>query len=280
MTNIGLIGTGHMGSAIIRAAAGSSGAENLRFFLSDVRPEAAEKLAASLLSPSFSPAGADAVSNEDVIRFSDLVFLAVKPQNMEELLTALRPALSARKKGEAERPLTLVSMAAGVTIESILSYAGMDFPVIRIMPNTPIDVGRGAIAYDTRNVSAEAVSLFTSLLSERALLVPVPEEKLDAVCALSGCGPAFVYLMIRGMADAGESLGLSSEEALSLAAKTVEGAAGMVLADKGTPTELKNQVCSPGGATIEGVKVLEEKGFESLVREALDASYRRTLELK
>ena len=283
MTYIGLIGTGHMGSAIIRAAAGSPGAENLRFFLSDVRPEAAEALVASLLDPSLSPtrpAGADAVSNEDVIRFSDLVFLAVKPQNMQELLTGLRPVLSARKKDEAARPLTLVSMAAGVTIESILSCAGMDFPVIRIMPNTPIDVGRGAIAYDTHQVSAEAVSLFTSLLSERALLVPVPEEKLDAVCALSGCGPAFVYLMIRGMADAGEGLGLSPGEALSLAAKTVEGAAGMVLAEKGSPTELANQVCSPGGATIEGVKVLEGKGFESLIHEALDASYRRTLELK
>ena len=272
MHTIGFIGTGHMGSAIARAADRAS--LGLKFLLSDVRAEAADMLAASLLHE------ARGTDNETVIRESDLIFLAVKPQNMTELLTGLQHVFAERKRYEATRPLTIVTMAAGVQMDRILSLTGTDLPIIRIMPNTPIDVGRGAIAYTPKNVKSEALDLFKTLLSGDALLVEVPEEKLDAVCALSGCGPAFVYLMIRGMADAGESLGLTAEEALKLASKTVEGAAGMVLNEQGSPTALKNAVCSPGGATIEGVKVLEEKGFEGLIAEALNASYKRTLELK
>ena len=148
------------------------------------------------------------------------------------------------------------------------------------MPNTPIDVGRGAIGYTLSHVDGKTADCFRALLKDDALLAEVPEEKLDAVCALSGCGPAFVYLMIRGMAKAGESLGLSPEDAEKLASKTVEGAAGMVLSGKGTPTDLKNAVATPGGATIEGVKRLEDGGFEALLGEALSASYHRTLELR
>ncbi len=272
MVTIGIIGTGHMGSAIIKAA--DRAALGLSFVVSDVRTEAAEALASSLLHE------AESVSNEEVIRRSDLVFLAVKPQNMKDLLTGLRASFAARKRNEETRPLTVVTMAAGTTIDSILDWIGVSLPVIRIMPNTPIDVGRGAIAYTLRRVSPDGIDLFKGLLSHAALLAEVGEDKLDAVCALSGCGPAYVYLLIRGMASAGEGLGLSPEEALNLASKTVEGAAGMILAGKGDPTALKNAVCSPGGATIEGVKVLEEQGFEALIGEALDASYRRTLELK
>ena len=272
MITIGLIGTGHMGSAIIKAADRTD--LELKFLLSDARGEAAEALSRALVHEScVSP-------NEETVRASDLLFLAVKPQNMKDLLEGLSPVFKERKKDEKQRPLTLVTMAAGVTVDTILSYAGQTFPTVRIMPNTPIDVGRGAVAFSAENVPEETVALFRDLLSGDALLVEVSEEKLDAVCALSGCGPAFVYLMIRGMADAGEGLGLSKEDAVQLASKTVEGAAGMVLAGKGTPTELKNAVATPGGATIEGVKILEEKGFEALLEEALTASYRRTLELK
>ena len=272
MFTIGIIGAGHMGSAILKAADRAD--QTLRFLISDARNEAAESLAAALSHE------AEASSNERTVREADLLFLAVKPQNMKELLEGLRPVFEERKRTETEHPLTVVTMAAGMTVDTILSFIGNAFPTVRIMPNTPVDVGKGAIAYTAYEVPEEIVRLFLDLLSGSALLVEVPEEKLDAVCALSGCGPAFVYLMIRGMADAGESLGLSPEDALQLASKTVEGSAGMVLAGKGSPTDLKNAVATPGGATIEGVKVLEGKGFEALLCEALHASYKRTLELK
>lgn len=272
MKTIGLIGTGHMGSAIIRAADRTE--QELSFVLSDVRADAAKKLAGSLKHP------AEAVSNEAVIENADLVFLAVKPQNMREMLSTLRPAFRLRKEKEEGCPLTIVTMAAGVTVESILSDIGMAFPVIRIMPNTPIDVLKGVIGYYEHEVPKTASLFFQTLLSDAALLTPVEEDRLDAVCALSGCGPAFVYLMIRGMAEAGEKLGLDPDEALKLSAKTVEGAASMVLEGMGSPTELKDAVSSPGGATVEGVKVLEGQGFEALLEQAIEASYKRTLELK
>ncbi len=266
MKTIGLIGTGHMGSAIIRAVDRTD--LELKILLSDARKEAAEALSETLVHPS------SAEDNASVIEKADLVFLAVKPQNMEELMRSLHEPLLKNPN------VTLVSMAVGTTIDSILSWAGTETGMIRIMPNTPIEVDRGAVAYAVKNADEEDVRLFFALLERSALLVPVPEEKLDAVSALSGSGPAFVYLMIHAMARGGEALGISSEEALELAAKTLSGAAEMVLRKKGDPTTLANAVCSPGGTTIEGVKTLEKESFESIVEAALQASYRRALELK
>ncbi|MBR5295533.1 MAG: pyrroline-5-carboxylate reductase, partial [Clostridia bacterium] len=196
------------------------------------------------------------------------------PQVLPSVLSEIAPFVKKR-----EGNLTLVTMAAGVKIEAILSAVGNNVPVIRIMPNTPVFVGEGVIVYCSENVSSQGEADFASLLSEGGLVEKIEEGKIDAASALHGCGPAFAYLFIEALADGAVSCGLSREAALRFAAKTAKGAAEMVLQTGRHPGELKDAVCSPGGSTIEGVRTLEEGGFRGVTMDAVLASYKRTLEL-
>lgn len=207
----------------------------------------------------------------DVLAAAPLVFLAVKPQNVPEVLLLLR--------GHAGPEHLLVSIAAGVTLRQLCTGLGTG-RVIRVMPNTPALVGMGASAYALGpEARAEDAQRVERLLAAVGLTIRVEEHLLDAVTGLSGSGPAFVYLLIEALSDGGVRAGLPREVASALAAQTVRGAAEMVLRTGEHPGVLKDRVASPGGTTIAGLHVLEERGVRGALMAAVLAAARRATEL-
>lgn len=259
---IGFIGAGNMGGALATAAAKAVGGSCL--LIADANAEKAAALAAEI--------GATVADNATVAAQCDYIFLGVKPQMMKDMLTDLKPHLKA--------DTVLITMAAGLTTEQIRAWAG-DLPVIRIMPNTPVAVGEGMTLYTaTADVTAEQLDGFVQMMEWSGKLCHLPESLIDSGCAVSGCGPAFAYLFIEAMAAGGVDKGLSREQSLQLAAQTVLGAAQMVLETGRDPIALKDAVCSPGGATLQGVAALDRGDLRGTVLSAVDAAYKRTLELK
>ena len=262
MAIFGFIGTGNMGSALARAAAQSLPGEEI--LLSNRTHAKAEALAQEL--------GCKAASLEESVKNSQFLFLGAKPQGFQALLTQLAPILPEGK--------ILVSMAAGISMGEICRMLGRDYPVIRIMPNTPVSVGSGVILYDaTRDVTAEALEVFCAGLEKAGLLDRLEEKLMDAGTAVAGCGPAFACLFLEALADGGVVCGLPRDKALRYAAHMLEGTARLLLETGKHPGVLKDAVCSPGGSTIAGVQALEEKGFRNAAISAIDAAYRRTQEL-
>ncbi len=259
---VGFIGAGNMGGALATAVAKAIGGGCV--YLAD---PCADKVAALA-----NEIGAVVSDNDTLAQTCDYIFLGVKPQVMESVVSAL---------SFGENKPVLVSMAAGLSTAAIRAMAGVDAPIIRIMPNTPVAVGQGMILYTaTADVTAEQIAAFTAMLSEAGRLCAIDEARIDAASAVSGCGPAFVYLFIEALADGGVECGLPRAQALELAAQTALGAAEMVLATGRHPGDLKDAVCSPGGTTIAGVHALEDGAFRATAMGAVTAAYERTLELK
>lgn len=278
MINVGFIGTGNMGGALAKAVAKAAADPDSEYklFLSNRSREKAESLAAELKAEF----GADievASDNAVIAEKADFIFLGVKPQMMEEMLKGIAPTLSARKE-RGER-FTLVTMAAGLGIDRIKEMAGGDYQVIRIMPNTPASIGEGMVLYCADGAEEAAEKELQLMLRAAGRLSKLPEKLIDAGSAVSGCGPAFVYMFIEALADGGVQAGLPRAKAYELAAQMTRGAAGMVLEGGRHPGELKDAVCSPGGTTIEGVRVLEEGGLRGLVMDAVIAAYEKNAAL-
>ncbi len=263
--SIGMIGTGNMGGALARAIAKSAGPEEL--LLTNRTRAKAEKLAAQL--------GCRVGENTQAAEQCRLIFLGVKPQGMADLLAQLAPVLNKRRDR-----FILVSMAAGLTCQKLRALAGVDCPVARIMPNTPIAIGKGVVQLCGLDVTEEEFGELEALLAPAGLVDRLPEELMDAASAVSGCGPAFAYLFLEALADGGVACGLPRDKALAYAAQMAAGAAGMVLESGTHPGALKDAVCSPGGTTIQGVRTLEERGFRAAAMDAVIAAYDRTLELR
>ena len=261
----GFIGTGNMGAALAAAAVKGVGGEHV--LLANRTPEKARALAEQL--------GCGTATNAQVAAECDLIFLGVKPNMMAGLLQELQPVLASRKT-----PYTLVSMAAGLTIARLQEMAGTKAPIIRIMPNTPCQVGDGMILYvASPEVEQPVLEGFLRGMTPAGRFDALPESLMDAGSAVSGCGPAFVYLMIEALADGGVACGLPRQKAQDYAAQTLLGAAKMVLETGKHPGALKDAVCSPGGSTIQGVRALEENGFRTAAFEAVIAAYNKTKEL-
>lgn len=255
----GFIGCGNMGGAIATALA----KQTKNVILSD--PHAANALAEQL--------GCAFGSNEDVVQNCSCIFLAVKPQILSMVLEPLRPLLAEKK------PL-IVTMAAGIEIAKVQSYANCDLPIIRIMPNTPVKVGKGIISYCINSfVSDSDLQQFLWDMQAAGKFCAIPEKLMDAATAIAGCGPAYMYIFLDALADGGVACGLSREQALQFAAETMSGAAEMIITSGKHPGELKDAVCSPGGSTIEGVKVLEESRFRGAVMDCVIAAYNKNIEL-
>jgi len=262
---IGFIGAGNMGGALATAAAQAVGGAHLR--IADLDSHKAAALATAI--------GAVTADGATVAAQCDYIFLGVKPQVMEAALTALRPTLTARE----DQPV-LISMAAGLTVACIQEWSG-GMPVIRIMPNTPVAVGEGMTLYTlSPEVTAAQKADFVAMMAASGHISELPESLIDAGCAVSGCGPAFAYLFIEALAAGGTEKGLAPALSLELAAQTVLGAARMVQQTGRDPIALKDAVCSPGGATLQGVRALDEGGFRGVAMAAVDAAYKRTLEMK
>lgn len=171
-------------------------------------------------------------------------------------------------------------MAAGLSAAAIAELYGAEVPVVRIMPNTPVSVGAGMVLYATNSsATKEETETLVSALELAGKTHEISEAEMDAASIISGCAPAYVFMFIKALADAGTSLGLDEKSSLLYAEQTVFGSAKLAMESGKAPDELKKEVCSPGGTTIEGVKSLEKDGLAEIVHSAAEASYRRTLEL-
>ena len=256
----GFIGCGNMGGAIARALR----KKTADIMISDPSPMAAET-AAEL--------GCEYVDNETLVKSCDRIFLAVKPQMMEKVLSPLRALLAEHK------PL-LITIAAGLSISKIDAFAGVKLPIIRIMPNTPVMVGKGMIQYCFNElVTEQDIQLFLDDMCYAGRLDQIPEGLIDAASALSGCGPSFMYMFIEALADGAVACGLPRAKAQEYAAATMAGAAQMVLDSGKHPGELKDAVCSPGGSTIVGVQTLEEHGLRAAAIDCVINAYNKSKQL-
>jgi pyrroline-5-carboxylate reductase len=260
---LGFIGCGNMGGALVTAAAKtvSGGA----IAVCDHNHSKTEKFTKQF--------GVHAVTTEEIAKNAEFIILGVKPQVMAEAVAEYKEILQQRED------VTVITMAAGVSISALRRYIGKNLPVIRIMPNTPVALGAGMILYSTADVTNEKEKAFLAAFEKAGVFDKIPEEKIDAGSALSGCGPAFVYAFAEALADGGVECGVPRDKAALYAAQTLLGAAEMLL-EYGHPADLKDAVCSPGGTTIAGIHALEEAGFRGAAMSAVTAAYKRTLELK
>lgn len=261
MASFGFIGTGNMGGALAGAVCKATDPKNV--ILANRTREKAEKLAAAL--------GCKVGTNEEAIG-QKFVFLGVKPNMMEGLLAGLKDLVT--------EDTVLVSMAAALSLEKLSGFVGKKCKIIRIMPNTPVSVGAGVITYAANeNVTKEEILTLTEALKEAGKCMEIAEKLIDAGSAVAGCGPAYCQMFIEALADGGVACGLSRSQALEMAAMMVMGSAKMTLETGKNPGLLKDEVCSPGGSTIQGVRALEARGFRSAAFEAVVAAYEKTLDM-
>ena len=256
----GFIGCGNMGSAIAKALSKTTN----DIMITD-RSGKAQAFAESLDIT---------YTNAVTIASScDRIFLAVKPQMMADALKPLR------KLFRENKPL-LITMAAGLEIAKIQELAGCELPIIRIMPNTPVLVGKGMTLYCANDLVDEAI--LEDFLDDMAFtghMDAIAEHLIDSAGVVSGCGPAYMYMFAEALADGAVACGVPRAKALEYAAATLAGAGEMLLQTGEHPGNLKDNVCSPGGSTIAGVNVLEERAFRGAVMDCVKAAYRRNQEL-
>jgi pyrroline-5-carboxylate reductase len=211
--------------------------------------------------------------NQAVLQATEAILLAIKPQVLEIVLRELNLALSPQPYP------VILSILAGVPL-SRLEGGFPDYPVVRVMPNTPATVGAGMTAIAPgKGVESHHLALATQIFEAVGQVVQVPESLMDAVTGLSGSGPAFVAMMVEALADGGVAAGLPRAIASQLALQTVLGTAQLLQTTELHPAQLKDRVTSPGGTTIAGVAQLEKGGFRSAIIEAVQAAYRRSQEL-
>jgi pyrroline-5-carboxylate reductase len=287
-----------MGEALARGllAAGALDASDL---CASVRTEERRQALAALLGPSQVHGDALDGGAQKVAERSDVVVVGVKPDAVGEVLDALAPHL------DVSRHL-VVSIAAGVTLDAMARRLPKGARIARVMPNTPTLVGAGASVFCLNEEASSSdnsdSATVRAMLGAVGLALPLDEILMDAATGLSGCGPAYVFLMIEALSDGGVKAGLQRDAATRLAAATVGGAAQMVLeagpgrgegrarSDEGDdehtnlremahPAVLRERVCSPGGATIAGVAVLEDAGVRGAVARAVGAAAKRAAEL-
>jgi pyrroline-5-carboxylate reductase len=265
-TKIGLIGAGRMATALARGFVRAQMVRPEAILASDPSDAARDSFAGQV------PGAMVVDDNRQVASQSDVVLLAVKPQKMSGALDEIRDPI---------RPASLVvSIAAGVTLMRLAAGLPARQRIIRVMPNTPCLIGEGTSAYSLgESATADDGRLVAALLSAVGVAHEVPEAMLDAVTGLSGSGPAFVYSMIEALTAGGEAVGLPAELASEMAARTVAGAAQMVIETGETPSVLRDRVTSPGGTTLAGLAVLQDRGFNEAVSAAVVAAAKRSTEL-
>lgn len=262
-TTLGIIGCGKMGQALLGGVLQAGLCRPGDVFVFDASSDAVNSVV-----DRFKVTAVD--SNAAVVDRSETVLLCVKPQTFPEMLAQL---------GETAGRL-LISIAAGVRIASIESATGGWHRVIRVMPNTPALVGRGAAAFSLGSKATPAdAEIAQALLRSVGYCCRVPEELLDAVTAVSGSGPAYVFYLIESMVKAGVEQGLGADVALDLASHTVAGAAELLLATGEDPATLRENVTSPNGTTFAALESMRANDFERVIREAIRAARERSVEL-
>lgn len=253
---LGIIGAGAMGGALLRGVLGSG------VPIDAVWAATKSEVSARVVAGEFGIAAQTTYT--ELTASSDVLLLAVKPAQLE---AALRDLVNAGLRSDA----LVISVAAGVSIERIEAALGKKNPVVRAMPNTPSFVGRGmtAIAGGT-HATKEHLATAERLFGAVGLCISIEERLLNAVTAISGSGPAYVYLIIEALADAGVRVGLPRDVAMTLVAQTVLGAAVMVQENDRHPAALRDDVTTPAGCTIGALLVLEDGKIRSVLARAVE----------
>ncbi len=260
---IGFIGAGNMATAIIGGLLGA-GTNSADIHVFDMDKEKLSLFAKKGLTVE--------KNSSDVTGNCDVVVLAVKPQNYREVLSEIAPAATENK--------TFVSIAAGITIDFVRTVLEINCPVVRVMPNTPLLVGKGATAICfSENVSDEAKALTSSMFSQSGALEEFAEDKMDAIISVNGSSPAYFYLFAKAMADYAESVGVDREKAMNLICAAMEGSAEMLRSSGDDPDTLIKKVSSKGGTTIEALNEFYSHGLEDAVKDAMSACTKRAAEL-
>lgn len=262
---LAFLGTGSMAEALIRGLLHAKTAQPGEIVATARRSERAAEIARAY-------GVRTTLDNLAAAREADVVMLSVKPQAMEKLLVQIAPAIDATK--------LVISVAAGVPIAALERKLGAGARIVRAMPNTPALVGRGACAIAAgEHATQEDLKVAAAIFEAVGIVTVVEEGLLDAVTGLSGSGPAYVFLVIEALSDAGVKVGLPRYTALKLAAQTVLGAAQLLIETQAHPGQLKDQVTSPGGTAIAGLHTLEAGGLRTTLINAVEAATRRAREL-
>lgn len=260
---IGIIGCGNMGGAILYGALNSGVIAPEQAYVYDINPammEKAKEWGVNLVN-----------SDEEVCACSDIILLAVKPQNAAEALTMCNKALDGK---------AMMSIVAGVTVERLQNMIDGTPRILRLLPNTPAMVFEGAFAICSDNdFTAEELAAAKAIYEAIGIIEMVPEHLIDAACALNGGGPAFVAMFIEAMADGGVKQGLPRATAYRLAAQTALGTAKMILETGMHPGQIKDMVTSPGGTTIEGCEALERGGMRGAVIDCINKAAEKSKRL-
>ncbi len=261
---IGFIGCGNMASAIISGLISKSGILPGTIIASDSQSKALDRIKAS-------HGICTTLNNGDVAKDSHIIFLSVKPQFYQSVMSEIEDIISEEQ--------IIVTIAPGKTLRFMEEGLG-DVKIVRTMPNTPALVGAGITGVcKNQYVSKDEFDYVKKLLESFGIVQEIPEALMDVCVSVSGSSPAYVFILIEAMADAAVADGMPRDKAYTFAAQAVLGSAKMVLDTGKHPAELKDMVCSPGGTTIEAVRVLEEKGFRSSVIEAMKACTAKAREL-
>ncbi len=267
---LGLIGTGKMGSALLRGALLSPMLSPEDVLLYNRTPDHLQALLTDF------PSMKVCTTPSDVINEADVILLAIKPQGFCDFLST---AWHKRDKSRNVSPL-LVSVAAGITITQMEEACPGLTRIVRVMPNTPSLIGSGVSAVSAKDhTPAQDVETICNLLARSGSVVRVPEKQIDAVSAISGCGPAYMYVIMDALSEAGVALGLTRPLALQLAAETMKGAAELVLQSGRHPMELRDDVTSPGGTTIAALNVLDQFGLRHALIQAVKTAAEKSAQL-
>ncbi|MEO6054856.1 MAG: pyrroline-5-carboxylate reductase [Chthoniobacterales bacterium] len=258
------IGAGKMASALIRGMLAKPICSAADIVVSSHGKERLEKLA--------SATGVTMASdNKQAVSGADIVVLCVKPPDARQIISALSNDLGGK---------LLISIVTGLKLSKMEELASGDCRCIRVMPNTPVMVGAGASAYSSaKNAQPADIDIVKTIFGSLGVIEEVQEDQMDAVTALSGSGPAYVYLMIEALTDAGVATGLTPDLAQKLAVQTVAGAAEMVLQTGQHPKPLREMVTSPNGTTAAALAVMESHDFRGLIAQAVAAAAHRAKEL-
>jgi pyrroline-5-carboxylate reductase len=262
---IGFLGTGNMAEALIKGLLAAGVVEPKQILGSDPRPERCAELQKRYAIHT-------TTANADVVRAAEIVVLSVKPQILPKVLEEVAPHL----KSSA----LVISIAAGVPVSAIEPRLPEGTRVVRTMPNTPALVGAGATAIAAgQHAKDDDVEATRRIFDAVGMTVVLEESQLDAVTGLSGSGPAYVFLIIEALSDAGVKMGLSRYNAQALAAQTVLGSAKLLIETNEHPGRLKDMVTSPGGTAIAGLHTLEAGGLRTTLINAVEAATNRSREL-
>lgn len=262
---VGFIGCGHMASAIIKGVLSSNFLDNKDITASEINEEFAKKKSLELGIKVYT-------DNKAIVKNSDVIFLATKPDCIKDVLKEIKPELTEEK--------VIVSIAAGVSTKTIEDEIGIGLPVIRVMPNAPVMVLEGMSGIvKGKEVSDEQLKFVQDFLSNIGKCLVIEEEKIDILTAISGSGPAFFYKTINEIARAGEKLGLEYDKALLLSIQTAIGSAKIMLESELTPEDLISGIATKGGCTQVGVDFMESANSKDLFFETIKRTAQKAHEL-